>query len=94
MATLTEDCCFNDARDVCIGPQCTCGCHKQSRQTRREWESIKIADFERLERALRSARRLLDDIRLHPDVPPPYLRVAHEIDAIDKALDKAMGLPR
>lgn len=58
MSEYTEDCCFNDTRDHCPGPQCACKCHETKRVTRREWETIKIADFERLEAEIEQAQAL------------------------------------
>jgi hypothetical protein len=81
VAELTEDCCFNDPRDQCIGPQCVCGCHdKQPRVTRREWESITIADFGRLEAENERLNALL------AANPPGWTALIDERDRLHQAL--------
>jgi hypothetical protein len=62
----SEDCCFNYTRDLCQaehGGKCVCGCHgRVKRVARRDWEILKIQDFERLEaenRRLREALKLI-----------------------------------
>jgi hypothetical protein len=59
----TEDCCWNDIRNRCP-LTCSCACHATSskRMSRREWESIKIADFERLESQLAAAEARIAEL--------------------------------
>lgn len=72
MAELTEDCCFNEPRDHCTGEGCPCGCHeKQPRMTRRQWETLRIADFERLENENYRLRQALQQIAWLADATEP-----------------------
>jgi hypothetical protein len=64
----SEDCCWNDVQDHCPlrrNELCECACHhgEPKRMPRREWESIKIADFERLEDEVDRLTKLL--IQIH-----------------------------
>lgn len=94
MAEYTEACCFNDPRDHCIGDQCRCGCHAGApRVTRRAWESIKIADFDRLEARIIYLERLLD--RAYPLLHNPSTqqtdpRLAITYDTIIREVEIAM----